>query len=614
MKFGYFAFFASFFSSFSLFSQQLVINEISQGTGAKEYVEFVVIGSPTCSTPVPCLDLRLMVLNDNDGYFSSSASGSGIAAGAVRFADIPFWSCIPQGTIIVLYNNNDVNPALPPDDVSMTDGNCRLIIPVNSNLLEGQSASPSSAVPNAYPSSGWVIGGGLWGQVAMSNSSDSFLILSSINSATPSFSISWGNNNLNNLIYFTSATGAVFFMNNSTSNNPYIQNNWTSGAVGSQETPGAGNNVDNTNWIASMNPQCGVGIPFLQVNLNATNESCPGSCDGTISTVVTNGTSPYSYSWSNSATTPNLISLCPGTYVVQVTDLNGCSQNASTTILAGISGGNASIQAAGPFDLTASPYQLATDTAGGVWSSNCGSCTSATGIFDPSTAGVGTFQVCYTLGAGTCSTVACINITVTSCLPSFTQETVAICPGDTIDIFGLSVYNSGSFSQVDTNASGCDSTHTIIVLLNTIFPIHFTQSFCDGDSILVNGIWFSEAFYGEQQSIDFNGCLVTNTTTITLENCYVEDFFLYIPNVFTPNNDGTNDVFKVELLGGFLNQGFVLNRWGEIIAAFDDLNRTWNGKSLSGIDVVDGVYTWVVYYTPIGKNQETIQGFVTVIR
>ena len=85
------------FFTTSLFSQQLIINEVSQGTGSSEYVEFVVIGSPTCSTPVPCIDLRKVIIDDNNGYFAPG-SGTGIAAGAVRFADNPFWSCITQGT------------------------------------------------------------------------------------------------------------------------------------------------------------------------------------------------------------------------------------------------------------------------------------------------------------------------------------------------------------------------------------------------------------------------------------------------------------------------------------------------------------------------------------
>ena len=53
-----------------LSAQQLIINEVSQGTGSSEYVEFVVIGTPTCITPVPSLDLRKVIIDDNNGYFA----------------------------------------------------------------------------------------------------------------------------------------------------------------------------------------------------------------------------------------------------------------------------------------------------------------------------------------------------------------------------------------------------------------------------------------------------------------------------------------------------------------------------------------------------------------
>ena len=127
--------------SFATSAQQLYINEISQGTsGAKEYVEFLVVGNATCQTPVPTIDLRGVVIDDNNGLFATG-SGTGIAAGAVRFANNVFWSAIPQGTLIVVYNNSDINPLLPPNDASMTDNNCRLVLPANSPLLEGQSVS-----------------------------------------------------------------------------------------------------------------------------------------------------------------------------------------------------------------------------------------------------------------------------------------------------------------------------------------------------------------------------------------------------------------------------------------------------------------------------------------
>ena len=187
------------FISFSSLSQQLLINEISQGTAAKEYVELIVAGTPTCQIPVPCMDLRGIILEDNNGYFASG-TGTGIAPGAVRFADNPFWSCIPQGTLIVIFNNSDVNPALPPIDESMNDGNCRLIIPINSLLFEGQSTGPTSANTDYPPSINWIAGGGNWSQIAMSNTDDSFQVIPSLTNLTPTHGVSWGNNTTNAFI------------------------------------------------------------------------------------------------------------------------------------------------------------------------------------------------------------------------------------------------------------------------------------------------------------------------------------------------------------------------------------------------------------------------------
>ena len=56
---------------------------------------------------------------------------------------------------------------------------------------------------------------------------------------------------------------------------------------------------------------------------------CNGGADGSISTITQGGTAPYSYSWSNGATTANLVNLPAGTYTLTVTDANGC-QTTST--------------------------------------------------------------------------------------------------------------------------------------------------------------------------------------------------------------------------------------------------------------------------------------------
>src|SRR6218665_110270 len=278
---------------------QLIINEISQGTGTQEYVEFVVIGTPTCQTPVPTVDLRGIVFDDNNGYFAAGG-GTGIAPGAMRFSNNAFWSAIPQGTIIVVYNELSPNPAIPANDLSITDGNCRLIIPANSNLIEGQGSAPNLS-DNTYPiSASWTAGGGSWNQVAMANGDDSFQIRSSISSTTPNYSVSWGNNTTNDQIFFASASGNVFSFTNQTSNNPLTQANWIQGAVGTDETPGLPNSPQNQTWLGSMNPICYGGSP-LNLSFNVTPTACGANCTGSATLNISPGNSPYSYSLNTSA-------------------------------------------------------------------------------------------------------------------------------------------------------------------------------------------------------------------------------------------------------------------------------------------------------------------------
>ena len=676
--------------TFSSFSQQLLINEISQGTGAKEYVEFVVVGTPTCQIPVPCMDLRGIILDDNNGYFANG-SGTGIAPGAIRFADDSFWSCIPQGTLIVIFNNSDVNPALPPIDVSMNDGNCRLIIPVNSTLLEGQSTSPTSS-NTAYPASiNWIAGGGNWSQVAMSNTNDSFQVMPSLFNLNPTHGVSWGNNTTNSFIYFGSASGNVFSMMNTVDNDAFDQANWTQGAVGADETPGVANSAPNDAWIGSMNPQCGISnavqltvsstptgcgatctgtatvnisggvAPYtidwsnggstttisnlcaatytvevtdaggcssteqivvsnntstVSLQVNASDETCAGNCDGTVSTTVSGGAAPYSYAWSTGGVSSNLTGLCPDNYSVTVTDQNGCSAAGSATVNAGTTIQDATISTAGPFTTTDAPVQFSAASSGGTWSADCGTCITSAGVFSPQNVAAGTYEICYTIGSGACTSNDCQTIVITDgCTPQYTSEDLSVCPGTVVDFNGQQYTQSGTYTAVFTDISGCDSTHTLYLNYYSVSPQHENFTVCFGDSIEVYGSWYDYSGLVSEDELDNNGCPVTNTTFIAFDDCTLEDFNVYIPNVFTPNGDEVNNVFEVSITGGMLERGFIMNRWGNLVHEFHADNLIWDGISQQGMPVQEGVYSYVVYIRATGSAvSEQYHGFVTVIR
>lgn len=688
--FRFLLFFSFLWAYSSSISQQLIINEVSQGPGSSEYVEFVVIGNPTCTTPVPSLDLRKVIIDDNNGYFAPG-SGTGIATGALRFADIPFWQSVPQGTYIVIYNEASPNTVLPPNDLSLTDGNCRLIIPGSSTLLESTTVSPTTT-NSAYPPNGSWVAGGSWSQVAMANGGDSFQVPTIPSTGIPFHSVSWGNNTTNTIIYFSgSAAGKVFSFTNNTSNSWNTQANWTSGTVGVDETPGAPNNAANDAWIATMNPQCSVNpgltltltptnetclnacngsitstvnngqAPYTYLwsngstsstlsnlcpgnysltvttatgcvvnqsisiaagqaspilTLNPINESCANACDGSITTSLTNGQAPNSYVWSNGSTSSTLSNLCPGTYSCVLTTASGCSTTQSTTIVAGQAVANASIQPAGPFADTDVAQQISATNGGGTWTSTCGTCLSSTGLFNPQIAGVGTWQVCYALGTGACADQQCISIVVTSgCTPQIVTDNLSICPGDSVLLFGSYESSAGTYSQVFVDVNGCDSTQVFQLSMYPANDVSENIQLCEFDSVFV----FSQWVYGSQtltqveQTTD--GCSYLHTVNVVLENCIVEPDVIFIPNVITANNDNLNDTFAIVVQGGIVEEGFIVNRWGNIIAEFSENQLTWDGTDMkSGLPVQDGVYTYIIYFKPANDVREMYQGFVTVVR
>ena len=596
-------------------AQQLIINEVSQGTGTSEYVEFVVIGSPTCITPVPSLDLRKVIIDDNNGYFAPG-SGTGIAPGAIRFANIPFWQTIPQGTFIVIYNATSPNTSLPADDLSMTDGNCRLIIPSSSTLLEKTTLSPTTT-NQSYPlnDNDWTSGGS-WSPLAMSNSDDSFQVPNIPSTGVPFHSVSWGNNTNNTLVYFAgSAAGIVFSFTNTNSNDWNLVTNWTSANVTTGQTPGMANSVLNDAWIAGMNPLCSVN-PGMTLTPFILNESCVNSCDGSIQTSVNNGLAPFTYSWSNGATSSSITNSCPGTYTVTVTGANGCSVIESFTISAGNLTANATISSAGPFTNLDPIYQIQALNSGGVWSSNCGMCLSSFGLFNPQIAGVGSWEICYLLGSGNCADSPCISILVTNdCIPQIISENAIICPGDSLLVNGSWENSQGQYSATFQDINQCDSTHIVNLSFYIVSPLIENILFCEFDSVLVFNQWISTSQTLTQVEQTANGCDYEHTINVQMESCIVEEALVYIPNVFTPNGDSVNDAFEIVLQNGIVERGWIFNRWGNIVCTFSPTQLKWNGRDeRTGKPVLDGVYTYVLYFKPANTVSKLYQGFVTLIK
>jgi gliding motility-associated-like protein len=91
-----------------------------------------------------------------------------------------------------------------------------------------------------------------------------------------------------------------------------------------------------------------------------------------------------------------------------------------------------------------------------------------------------------------------------------------------------------------------------------------------------------------------------------------------IPNVFTPNDDSINDVWRFSLGKGNLLQCIsIYNRWGNLISVTSRTSVTeinWDGRTTSGEATTSGIYFYVLQYTDGNGDEHKKNGYITLIR
>jgi gliding motility-associated-like protein len=89
---------------------------------------------------------------------------------------------------------------------------------------------------------------------------------------------------------------------------------------------------------------------------------------------------------------------------------------------------------------------------------------------------------------------------------------------------------------------------------------------------------------------------------------------LYVPNAFTPNGDGRNDLFFPFPVGvKSLDYFQVYNRWGQLLFSTRTLGEGWDGRN-AGNDQPAGVYIWQLRAVMEGDVEVKRQGTVVLIR
>lgn len=105
--------------------------------------------------------------------------------------------------------------------------------------------------------------------------------------------------------------------------------------------------------------------------------------------------------------------------------------------------------------------------------------------------------------------------------------------------------------------------------------------------------------YTYQQKGTFNTCLIADDgshcrdTVCRAIHVYINTEFI-IPNIFTPNNDGFNDIFKVPGKGIGKIDAEIFNKWGQRMYSWNTINGGWDGRTASGVEAVDGTYYYII--------------------
>ena len=213
-----------------------------------------------------------------------------------------------------------------------------------------------------------------------------------------------------------------------------------------------------------------------------------------------------------------------------------------------------------------------------------------------------------------------------------TQLSCEFCSNPVSTAYGTTVYNA-----ILLNPYGCQDTLTTVIESHPPFTMNLLNNdttIFAGESVQINVAgnaphmyWTPTRYLNFSQSNNpiatpmettnyhvtgvslFQGCPKTDSFKIT-----VLDPGVFVPNVFTPNGDNLNDVFRVR--GGKLDkvQEFrIFNRWGREIFTTRDMNLGWDGK-FKGIPQDSGTFFYLIRMARPNGTVVTLKGEFILMR
>ncbi|GIV26856.1 MAG: hypothetical protein KatS3mg027_0670 [Bacteroidia bacterium] len=312
-----------------------------------------------------------------------------------------------------------------------------------------------------------------------------------------------------------------------------------------------------------------------------TNAYC--GCNGSASVTITSGISPYSYTLNGTPTSTNVFTgLCPGNYTLFVEDSNAPTPDTVTIF----------------FTVLDSIFK---DTI---------------------------------IAKDGCNTMASASITLTGGVSPYSYTILPLGTPQTLTLNNLS---TGTYTFLATDNAGCSLTNTFAVnnysavanfsmsatnakVGSTIqftnlsqYASSFLWDFGNGNQ---SGSYDAAITYTAQGSylVKLIASLATCTDTAYRFLFITNELWISIPNVFTPNDDGVNDLWMISFMGSVDMKLQIFNRNGIKLYENKGTGIQWDGRTLSGEPVPTGTYFYVLEVTDVNNVVQKFNGYITLIR
>ena len=334
----------------------------------------------------------------------------------------------------------------------------------------------------------------------------------------------------------------------------------------------------------------------LTTNLMGMDIGCFGDTDGGITSQSAGGTPPYNYTWDppQVGNPTDLSNLVAGTYSLTLTDANDCVATSSATIIEPQPVNIDSIVVADNACFGGSAGELTVYVSGG------------TPPFQYSSDGIN-FQNSNTLDGLDSGAVTVTILDDSGCIISVDAEITQ--PGELIVDAGQDVEISLGLSA-DLNASLTNSSADHTILWTPPTGLTCIECF---DPVATPPVTTT---YVATITTTADGCVVSDSVTVFVNEVRP----VYIPNVFSPNFDGMNDVFMVfgSVAVAQVKEFQVFDRWGNLVyetenVITDNPDYGWDG-TFKGKPVNPGVYVYSIGIEFIDSRIIQYKGSVTVVR